>query len=60
MNEVDHMLNGRGSRQHLQRMIRQAEQDRLARDVEAAQSKDKPVSPLRVLLTILLHFVSKF
>ena len=39
MYQFDHILHGKGSRQHVQEMIRQAEQDKLAREIEAAASQ---------------------
>jgi hypothetical protein len=60
MYEFDHMLNGTGSRQHLQQIIREAQQDRFARNAQiAAQSHRKDIAPLRMLLAMLLHLVTK-
>ena len=38
MYEVDHMLNGKESRQHHQQMIREAQYEKFARAVETAKS----------------------
>jgi hypothetical protein len=59
MYEFDHMLNGRGSRQHLQQMVREAQQEKFARDVEDTQSKHQKIALLRAILTTLLHFLTK-
>lgn len=39
--ELDHMLNGQGSRQHHQDIIRQIHYERFACEVEAAQQHQK-------------------
>jgi hypothetical protein len=61
MYEHDHMLNGTGSRQHLQHMIREAQQDKFARDAEAAQLKGKDKRPsvatLRAILVTVIHLI---
>jgi hypothetical protein len=53
MYEVDHMLDGMGSR-HLQNLINQAQYDRLARDMKAAQGKHPAVSSLGKGITTLI------
>jgi hypothetical protein len=57
MYELDHMLNGEGSRQHHQDLIREAELDRLARKVKANKPEMivKPVSPVGALLLALAN-----
>lgn len=57
MYELDHMLNGNGSRQHLQQRIRQAQQEKFAGKVEAAHRKDTTVSAVRALLLVVLHMI---
>jgi hypothetical protein len=58
MYEFDHMLNGTGSRQHLQQMVCEAQQDRFARDVEAAaQAERKSISALRALLAAIVNLL---
>ena len=52
MYEFDHMLNGKGSRQHLENAIREAQYERFASEVEAAQSKNNGIAHR---LTVLLH-----
>lgn len=49
---MDDMLNGRQSRAHLQEMIHEAQQDRLARSAKA--STKKPRSMWRNLLSNIL------
>lgn len=41
MYELDHMLNGRGSHQHHQDILRWTQHERLACEVEAAQRHQK-------------------
>ncbi len=57
MHELDHMLNGRGSRQHLQQMIREAQQAKFGQSVRASQGKDKSVLPLRAILVAVIHII---
>jgi hypothetical protein len=59
MYELDHMLNGRGSRQHLQQMIREAQQVKFGCSVEAAQHNDKTVLPLRAILVAAMHIIRR-
>ena len=60
MYDLDHMLKGKGSRQHLQQMIRQAQHEKFVRNVEAAQGKDKTVSPVRAILIALINLLTIF
>ena len=53
MYELDHMLNGIGSRQHLQQMIRQAQQEKFACDAEAVQKKPSSGSRRDILMAVL-------
>ena len=59
MSDLDHMLNGRSSRQRIEYLVRQAEQYKLAREIQSAQGKDKPVSPLRAILATLMHIIGR-
>ena len=58
MNDLDHMLNGSGSRQHHQEMIRQAQQAKFAREVKPKQSSEA-VSPLHAILFALINLVTR-
>ncbi|MEO8391959.1 MAG: hypothetical protein ABI700_03110 [Chloroflexota bacterium] len=59
MYDLDHMLNGNGSRQHLQHMIREKQQEKFARDAEAAQGKDKrPIVARRCAIWVtVIHLI---
>jgi hypothetical protein len=59
MYEYDHMLNGRGSRQHQQDIIRCVQQERLARQIEAAQGKGKFISPAHAIFIALINLLTK-
>lgn len=59
MYEVDHMLDGVSHRRHHQNLIRQAQHDRLARDMKAAQAKHPAVSPWRVMLIVLIRLLTR-
>ena len=59
MYELDHMLNGSGSRQHLQHMIQEAHHERIARDAEAGRGKKKTISPVRAVLIVLINLVTR-
>jgi len=52
MYELDHMLNGSGSRQHHQDITRQAQEAKFAREAKPAQT-NKVISPLRAILVRL-------
>jgi len=58
MNDLDHMLNGSGSRQHHQDMIRQAQLAKFAREVKPAQT-NKVISPLRAIFVTILNLITK-
>jgi hypothetical protein len=55
--EFDHMLNGRSSCQRFQSALREARREKLARAVEAAQSKRKHLALLRPILVALIHLM---
>jgi hypothetical protein len=60
MYDFDHILNGRGSRQHLQQIIHEVQQDKFARDVmAAAQAERTDVSPLRALLATIVNLIAR-
>ena len=61
MNELDHMLNGKGSRDLLQEIIRQAQQAKLAREVKPspAPANNKFTVPFRPLLVAFINLIVK-
>ena len=59
MNDLDHMLNGKGSRSHLQDMIQQAQQAKFARDAQTVSSPRKIMTPLRLALTAIINLVMR-
>ena len=59
MNDLDHMLNGKGSRDHLQDMIQQAQQAKFAREVKPSQTNNKAAMPLRAVLTAIINLVMR-
>ena len=58
MNDLDHMLNGKGSRDHLQDMIWQAQQAKFAREVKPSQS-NKAISPLQAILIAIINVITR-
>jgi hypothetical protein len=65
MYDFDHMLNGRGSRQHHQDIIRWTQDERFASEVEAAQRHPlttlrAPVRPRVVLLSFITALLTIF
>ena len=56
MSDLDHMLNGKGSREHHQDIIRLAQQAKLAREVKTKQTSNKVILPLRAILVALVNF----
>jgi hypothetical protein len=59
MYDLDHMLNGSGSRQHHQDMIRQAQKAKFAREIKPAQSSNKATSSLRIILVAIINLVMR-
>jgi hypothetical protein len=59
MNDLDHMLNGKGSRDHLQDMIQQAQQAKFAREAKAVSNPRKMVAPLRTALASIINLVMR-
>lgn len=59
MYDLDHMLNGSGSRQHHQEMIRQAQRAKFPREVKPSKASNKAVSPLRAIFAALTNVVTK-
>ena len=59
MNDLDHMLNGSGSRQHHQNMIRQAREAQFAREFKAVRSQRKIMAPLRTALASVINLVMR-
>lgn len=59
MNELDHMLNGKGSRELLQEIIRQAQQAKLAREVKPSPANNKFTVPFRPILVALINLLVK-
>ena len=59
MNDLDHMLNGKGSRDHLQEMIQQAQQAKFAREAKAVNSPRKIITPLRTALASIINLVMR-
>jgi hypothetical protein len=57
MYNPDGLLNGEISRQHFQDRIREAQQDRFARDVAAAQKQYQAISPMHALLVRVIHLI---
>ncbi len=58
MNDLDHMLNGSGSRQHHQEMIRQAQRAKFASEVKRTPTSSKVIAPLRAILVSIINLVT--
>jgi len=58
MNDLDHMLNGTGSRRHHQNIIRQVRAEKFARDIKDVQHKDKARVSVHTLLITLINLVT--
>jgi hypothetical protein len=52
--DYDHMLNGRGSRQHHQNIIREAQRHSLANEAKQHGSPQRKVSRIRAILIALI------
>ena len=59
MYDLDHMLNGNGSRQHHQQMIREAQQEKFARAVKTDESNRKITAPLRLILAAIINLITR-
>ena len=59
MYDLDHMLNGSGSRNHHQEMIRQAQRAKFAREVKPSTASNKVISPLRTVVVAIINLVIK-
>ena len=59
MSDLDHMLNGKGSRDHHQDIIRQAQYAKLAREAKTKPTSRKAISPLRAILAALINLVTR-
>jgi hypothetical protein len=59
MNDLDHMLNGKGSRDHLQDMIQQAQQAKFARKIKPSPAKSKFTVPFRAILIAFINLIVK-
>ena len=57
--ELDHMLNGRGSRQRHQELIRETQRYKLTREVKPTQPTNKAISPLRAILIALINIIMR-
>jgi hypothetical protein len=57
MYDLDPMLNWKISRQRFQDKIREAQQEKFARDVAAAQKQYKTVSRLRTILVTVVQLI---
>jgi hypothetical protein len=57
MYDLDHMLGGKGSRQHHQDLIRETQRYKLACDARNAQRNDKAVASLRLILTAIINLI---
>jgi hypothetical protein len=59
MNNIDHMLNGKGSRQHHQDVIRWVQQDRLAQKAATVRNNQKTVSRVRATLIAIINMIGR-
>ena len=59
MYDLDHMLNGNGSRQHHQDMIKHAQRAKFTRQVKPSVVNNKAISPLRAVFVAIINLVIK-
>ena len=57
MNDLDHMLNGKGSRDHLQDMIQQAQQAKFAREAKTEKRQTNLIPFLRPVLVSITNLI---
>ena len=59
MYDLDHMLNGKGSRNHLQDLIQQAQQAKFAREVKPLPATNKVIAPFPAILVAIINLVTR-
>ena len=59
MYDLDHMLNGKGSRNHHQEMIRQAQHAKFAHEVKSVSNPRKMTLPLRSIWAAIINLVMR-
>lgn len=47
MYELDHMLNGKGSRSHIEEIAAEVRAEKISREVENDQNEEKTAKPVR-------------
>jgi heme exporter protein D len=58
MDDLDHMLVWAGSCRHHQAIIQQVQRDRLAREAEVAQPKNKTISLVRNVFVAIINLLT--
>lgn len=60
MFELDHMLNGKGSRTHLEEIAQEIKADRFAREAKADEENEKPVDVQRSIFSSVVLMITRW
>jgi hypothetical protein len=59
MFDLDHMLDGKGSRKHHQDLIRETQDYKLACEAQKAQRKPKVPMSLRIIWAAIINLITR-
>ena len=59
MFDLDHMLNGKGSREHLQNAILESQRTKFAREAKPSPPNNKFTAPFRAVLVAFINLIVK-
>ena len=60
MFELDHMLNGKGSRSHIEEIAQQIKADRMAHEAEAIEEQEKQATPERSIFSSVVLMITRW
>ena len=60
MFELDHMLNGKGSRSHLEEIAQEIKADKFARESKADEQNEKPANVQRSLFSSVVLMITRW
>ena len=60
MFELDHMLNGKASRIHLEEIAQEIKADRMAREAETIEENEKPAAQERSIFSSVVLMITRW
>ncbi len=60
MFELDHMLNGKGSRSHLEEIAQEIKADRMSRELEAVEENEKKAISERSIFSSVVLMITRW